>query len=302
MVGIRKAAVIGAGVMGAGIAAQIANAGVPVHLLDIVLDGADERDAIAKGAVDKLLKADPAPLMHRRNAKLITPGNTEDHLDRLVDCDWIIEAVVENPAIKRDLYGRIAAVRHAGAVVSSNTSTIPLKELTKGLNGVTHAVRDFADKSLGKTVILCKDTPGFIANRIGTYWLQCAVVEAIDGGVDIETADAAIGRPFGIPRTGVFGLLDLVGLDLMPHVLSSMAGALPADDPFHAVHREPELIERMIDDGYTGRKGKGGFYRLTHQAGTGANKYSICNLGITMMRGAQSPPASRRRARAALVP
>ncbi len=299
MVGIRKAAVIGAGVMGAGIAAHIANAGVPVHLLDIVPNDANERDAIAKGAVDKLLKADPAPLMHKRNARLITPGNTEDHLERLADCDWIIEAVVENTAIKRDLYGRIAAVRHAGAVVSSNTSTIPLKELTKGmddslrrhflithffnpprymrlfeivagpdtLNGVTHAIRDFADKSLGKTVIDCKDTPGFIANRIGTYWLQCAVVEAIDGGVDIETADAAIGRPFGIPGTGVFGLLDLVGLDLMPHVLSSLAGALPASDPFHSVHREPELIERMIDDGYTGRKGKGGFYRLDPSGG-----------------------------------
>ncbi len=299
MVDIRRAAVIGAGVMGAGIAAQIANAGVPVHLLDIVPDGADDRDAVAKGAVDKLLKADPAGLMHKRNAKLITPGNTEDHMDRLADCDWIIEAVIENPTIKRDLYGRIAAVRHARAAVSSNTSTIPLDVLTEGMDDalrrhflithffnpprymrlfeivagpdtldvVIHAVRDFADRSLGKTVIDCKDTPGFIANRIGTYWLQCAVVEAIDGGVDIETADAAIGRPFGVPKTGVFGLLDLVGLDLMPHVLSSMAGALPAEDPFHAVHREPELIKRMIAEGYTGRKGKGGFYRLDKSGG-----------------------------------
>ncbi len=294
MVEIRRVAVIGAGVMGAGIAAQIANAGVPVHLLDIVPDGTNERDAIAKGAVDKLLKADPAPLMHKRNAKLITAGNIEDHMDRLADCDWIIEAVIENLDIKRNLYNRIAAVRRADAVVSSNTSTIPLKELQKGmddslrrhflithffnpprymrlfeivsgpdtLTDATHAMRDFADISLGKTVIDCKDTPGFIANRIGTYWLQCAVVEAMDGGVDIETADTAIGRPFGIPGTGVFGLLDLVGLDLMPHVLSSMAGALPTDDPFHSVHREPELLKRMIADGYTGRKGKGGFYRL----------------------------------------
>ena len=299
MADIRSAAVIGAGVMGAGIAAQIANAGVPVQLLDIVPDGATDRNAVARGAIDKLLKTDPAPLMHRRNAKLITPGNTEDHLERLADCDWIVEAVIENPAIKRDLYGRLAAVRHARAIVSSNTSTIPLDILTEGMDDAfrrhfliihffnpprymrlleivagantladaTNTIRDFADKSLGKTVIDCKDTPGFIANRIGTYWLQCAFVEAIDGGVDIETADAAIGRPFGIPKTGVFGLLDLVGLDLMPHVLSSMAGALPAEDPFHAVHREPELIKRMIADGYTGRKGKGGFYRLDTSAG-----------------------------------
>ncbi|MBT5107695.1 MAG: 3-hydroxyacyl-CoA dehydrogenase/enoyl-CoA hydratase family protein [Rhodospirillaceae bacterium] len=299
MVEIRQAAVIGAGVMGAGIAAQIANAGTPVHLLDIVPDGADDREVIAKGAIANLLKANPAPLMHKRNASLITPGNTEDHLDRLKDCDWIIEAVIENPAIKRDLYGRIAAVRKEQAVLSSNTSTIPLDVLTEGmddtmrrhflvthffnpprymrllelvtgpdtLGDVTSAIRDFADKSLGKSVVDCKDTPGFIANRIGTFWLQCAVVEAIDGKVDVETADAAIGRPVGIPNTGVFGLLDLVGLDLMPHVLASMEGALPAGDAFHDVHREPELIKRLIADGYTGRKGKGGFYRLNPSDG-----------------------------------
>jgi 3-hydroxyacyl-CoA dehydrogenase len=298
MVEIRKVAVIGAGVMGAGIAAQIANAGVPVHLLDIVPDGSDDRDAIAKGAIGKLLKADPAPLMHKRNAKLITPGNIEDHMERLADCDWIIEAVIENLTIKRNLYERIAAVRRNDAVLSSNTSTIPLKELTEGMDGslrryflITHffnpprymrlfelvagsdteagvseTIRSFADISLGKTVIDAKDTPGFIANRIGTYWLQCAVVEAMDGGVDIETADAAIGRPFGIPKTGAFGLLDLVGLDLMPHVLSSLQGALPKEDPFHAIHREPELLTRMIKDGYTGRKGKGGFYRLNPES------------------------------------
>ncbi|PIW26874.1 MAG: 3-hydroxyacyl-CoA dehydrogenase [Rhodospirillales bacterium CG15_BIG_FIL_POST_REV_8_21_14_020_66_15] len=307
MTEIRQVAVIGAGVMGAGIAAQIANAGVPVHLLDIVPEGATDRDAVAKGAIDKLLKADPAPLMHARNARLITPGNTEDHLSRLADCDWIIEAVIENPAVKRDLYGRIAAVRHTRAVVSSNTSTIPLDVLTQGvddafrqhflithffnpprymrlfelvsgpdtLDSVTRAVRNFADRTLGKTVIACKDTPGFIANRIGTYWLQCAVVEAIDRGIDVETADAAIGRPFGIPRTGVFGLLDLVGLDLMPHVLTSMAGALKDGDPFHAVYREPDLIKRMIADGYTGRKGKGGFYRLDPASGDKRTKQVI---------------------------
>ena len=285
--------------MGAGIAAQFANAGIAVDLLDVVSGVTGDRDAVAKAAIERLLKTDPAPLMHRRNARLITPGNIEDHLDRLFGCDWIVEAVIENLDVKQGLYRKIAKHRHENAVVSSNTSTIPLASLVKGLDKVfsshfliTHffnpprymrlleivtgpetqsdvadAVREFADRSLGKTVIDCKDTPGFIANRLGTYWLQCAVVTAIDQGMEIETADATIGAPFGIPKSGVFGLLDMVGLDLMPHVLSSMEAALPADDPFHSIHREPQLIKRMIADGYTGRKGKGGFYRLEESAG-----------------------------------
>ncbi len=285
--------------MGAGIAAQFANAGIPVDLLDVVPDAAGDRNAIAKAAVERLLEADPAPLMHRRNAKLITPGNIEDHLKRLSECDWIVEAIVEKLDVKQGLYKKIAEHRHDKAVVSSNTSTIPLASLIKGMdrgfrnhflishffnpprymrlleivtgpetdNHIAKAVREFADRSLGKTVIDCKDTPGFIANRLGTYWLQCAVVTALHQGIDIETADATIGVPFGIPKSGVFGLLDMVGLDLMPHVLSSMKDALPGGDPFHAIHREPQLIKRMVADGYTGRKGKGGFYRLEHSAG-----------------------------------
>ena len=298
MSAIEKVAVIGAGVMGAGIAAHVANAGVPVMLLDILpknaSDEAVDRDSIAKGAIAKLLKAEPAPLTHKRNARRIEPGNTEDHLDRLADCDWIIEAVIERVDIKRDLYAKLDAVRKPGSVVSSNTSTIPLATLTEGMAPgfksdflITHffnpprymrlleivagadtdvavvdRIREFCDRRLGKTVIDCKDTPGFIANRIGTYWLQNAVVAAIDDRITIEEADAVIGRPMGIPKTGVFGLLDMVGLDLMPHVLTSLAGALPKDDPFHAIYRDPAMIEEMIAAGYTGRKGKGGFYRL----------------------------------------
>ena len=129
----------------------------------------------------------------------------------------------------------------------------------------------YADVSLGKGVVRCKDRPGFIANRLGVYWLQAAVVEAFDmaarEGFDIEEADAIIGRPMGIPKTGVFGLLDLVGLDLMPHVNASMAASLPADDPFHALNRPLPLIERLIAEGYTGRKGKGGFYRINREKG-----------------------------------
>ena len=329
MISIRKAAVIGSGVMGAGIAAQFANAGIPVDLLDVVPDAASDRDVIAKGAIERLLKTDPAPLMHRRNVELITPGNIEDHLNRLSECDWIVEAVIENLEVKQGLYKKIAKLRHDQAVVSSNTSTIPLASLVNGMDSdfrshflISHffnpprymrllevvtgpdtrsdiagAVREFADRLLGKTVIDCKDTPGFIANRLGTYWLQCAVVTAIDQVISIETADATIGAPFGIPKSGVFGLLDMVGLDLMPHVLSSMKGALPASDPFHNIHREPQLIERMIADGYTGRKGKGGFYRL--EQSTGKKTKQAMDLASGAYHDANRKPrfASLKRAR-----
>lgn len=299
MSAIHRVAVIGAGVMGAGIAAHIANAGVTVRLLDVVPKDAANRSAVAEGAIERLLKADPAPLMHKRNAERIIPGNIEDHLDWIADCDWIIEAVIERIDVKRGLYDKLERVRKDGSVVSSNTSTIPLARLTEGMPErfrrdflITHffnpprymrllelikgpesrpeavaAIRDFTDRALGKTVIDCKDTPGFIANRIGTYWLQKAVVTAIDEGITVEEADAVVGRPMGIPRTGVFGLLDMVGLDLMPHVLRSLAEALPPDDAFHTIYREPVMIEEMIAAGYTGRKGKGGFYRLDSSSG-----------------------------------
>ncbi|MEZ5478822.1 MAG: 3-hydroxyacyl-CoA dehydrogenase family protein [Thiolinea sp.] len=129
---INKVAVIGAGVMGAGIAAHIANAGIPVVLLDIVPEGAQNRNVVAEGAVAKMLKADPAPFMHKRNAKLITTGNLEDNLDLLKDCDWIVEAIIENLQIKQDLYRKLETVRKPTAVVSSNTSTIPLQDLVAG--------------------------------------------------------------------------------------------------------------------------------------------------------------------------
>src|ERR1700756_4228111 len=121
---IQKVAVIGSGVMGSGIAAQIANAGVPVVLLDIVPKDAKDRSMLAKGAIEKMLKTDPAPFMSPRNAKLITPGNLEDDLKLLTDCDWIVEAIVENVNIKHDLYGKLETVRKAGSIVTSNTSTI----------------------------------------------------------------------------------------------------------------------------------------------------------------------------------
>lgn len=299
MAEIAKVVVIGAGVMGAGIAAHVANAGVPVLLLDIVPPGAENRNAIAEGAIEKLLKADPAPFMSKSAARLVTPGNTEDDLAKLADCDWIIEAVIEKLDIKQALYRRIDSIRKPGSVVSSNTSTIPLTALTEGMSDgfardfcITHffnpprymrllevvagektrpealdSVSRFADFKLGKSIVRCKDRPGFIGNRLGVYWLQVAVTEAFDAGLEVEEADAVLGKPLGFPKTGVFGLLDLVGLDLMPHINASMARLLAKDDPFHAANRELPLIARMLDKGLTGRKGKGGFYRLNRSGG-----------------------------------
>jgi len=303
---IRKATVIGAGVMGAGIAAQIANAGIPVLLLDIVPEGAANRNALAEGAIAKMLKTEPAPFMSARAAKLVTPGNIEDHLAQAAETDWIIEAVLERLDVKQSLYRRLEAVRRPGTAVSSNTSTIPLAQLVDGLGDafkrdflITHffnpprymrlleivagpatdgavvdRVADFADRSLGKSIVRCKDSPGFIANRLGVYWLQLGVIEALDAGLTVEEADAVIGKPMGIPKTGVFGLIDLVGLDLMPHVNASLARTLPPDDPFQAANRDLPLVQKMIAEGYTGRKGKGGFYRL-NRAGGGKVKESI---------------------------
>jgi 3-hydroxyacyl-CoA dehydrogenase len=306
MAEIAKVAVIGAGVMGAGIAAHVANAGVPVLLLDIVPPGADNRNVIAEGAIAKMQKADPAPFMSKSAARLVTPGNTEDDLEKLADCDWIIEAVVEKLDVKQALYRRVDAVRKAGSVVSSNTSTIPFAALTKGLGEkfardflITHffnpprymrlleivtgpqtradaleAVERFCDFKLGKSIVHCKDRPGFIGNRLGIFWMQTAVVEAFDQGLEVEEADAVMGKPLGFPKTGVFGLLDLVGLDLMPHIHASMTGALPKSDPYQQAVRDLPLIDRMLAEGYTGRKGKGGFYRLTRD-GAAKRKESL---------------------------
>jgi 3-hydroxyacyl-CoA dehydrogenase len=303
---IRSVAVIGAGVMGASIAAHVANAGVNVLLLDIVKPGAKNRNEIAEGAIERLKKMDPAPLMGSRAVRLIKAGNIEDNLQDLAGCDWIVEAVIERLDIKQDLYRRLQGVRKAGSVVSSNTSTIPLKELTAGLPEeftrdfcITHffnpprymrlleivggggeqfaALQAFADQGLGKTVINCNDTPGFIANRIGTYWIQSAVVLAVEYGLEVEEADAVMGRPMGFPSTGIFGLMDLVGIDLGPHVNASLARLLPATDAFHTMNRDTGMIEQLISQGYTGNKGKGGFYRSARGA-DGKRQKSSLNL------------------------
>ncbi|MFZ2407163.1 MAG: 3-hydroxyacyl-CoA dehydrogenase NAD-binding domain-containing protein, partial [Methylobacter sp.] len=245
------------------------------------------------------LKAEPAPFMHKNNARLVTPGNIEDHLEWVKEADWVIEAVIEDPAIKQELYRKLDNVCRPDTLISSNTSTLLLKLLTRDMPDsfkqrfmITHffnpprymrllelvsssqtrpelvdAVSRFADLSLGKDSVTCKDTPGFIGNRIGVYWLQCGLLEAIKLGLTVEQADAVMSAPFGIPKTGIFGLLDLVGLDLIPHILGGMERALPKEDAFHQVNTLPPLVKTMIADGYTGRKGKGGFYRLNETGG-----------------------------------
>lgn len=298
---INHVTVIGSGVMGSAIAAQIANSGTPVLLLDVV-------PGAAAASIERMLKTEPAPFMHPKFAKLIIPGNLPDDLSKIAKSDWIIEAIVENPKIKSDLYTQLNTVRHKDSIVSSNTSTIPLSKLIEGQGDkfvedfmITHffnpprymrllemvwsppiyvpggkhlctkvekffAVQEFVDKKLGKTVVLCNDTPGFIANRIGAFWIQTAINAAYDLGMTVEEADAVLSKPFGFPKTGVFGLVDLVGLDLMPLINKSLCATLPENDFFKiAAARQHPVINQMIADGYTGRKGKGGFYRLENK-------------------------------------
>ena len=311
---IEKVAILGAGVMGASIAAHISNAGVPVYLLDIVPkpDNGEvkNRNVVAESAIQKLLKANPAPLMHKKNARLITPGNIEDHLDLLSGVDWVIEAVIEDLSIKKSLYQKLEKICRPETIISSNTSTLPLAHLLGGFSKefqsrfmITHffnpprymrllelvsssntqpkfieTIRNFADIKLGKGCVECKDTTGFIANRIGIYWVQCGLLEAFNQGLTVEQADAVMGAPFGIPKTGVFGLLDLVGLDLIPHIMQSMR-QLPEKDAFYEINQLPDLFSKMISDGYTGRKGKGGFYRLNKEQGKRVKESIDLNSG-----------------------
>lgn len=289
---IKKVAVIGAGTMGSGIAGQVANAGLPVVLLDIPAEG-DSKNAITERALDRLKKSDPAALVHKGVLENITIGNTEDNLDLVADCDWVVEAIVERLDIKRDLYARLEPLMKDDAILSSNTSTIPISLLVEGMSEtfqkqfcITHffnpvrymrllelvrgdhtsdevieIAADFNDRVLGKGVVTCADTPGFLGNRVGVFALQVGIDEAMKLGLTIEEADALMGRPFGIPKTGCFGLYDLIGLDLMADVVRSLRSILPQGDPFHPVGEENAIINALCEKGYTGLKGLGGFYK-----------------------------------------
>lgn len=298
MTTIKKVAVLGSGVMGSGIAGVIANAGIPVLLLDLPAKEGS-RNAMAEGAIEKQSKGSTPGFAHKKFARLVTPGNLEDDLDKLAECDWIVEVVVEKLAVKHDVYQKISKVRKKGSIVSSNTSTIPLHELLDGMPKelapdflITHFFNpprfmkllelvpspqfdktrfaefsDFADRTLGKGVVYAKDTPGFLANRIGVYWMTAGLIEAMNTGIEVEQADAIMSKPLGFPKTGMFGLYDLIGIDLMPLIAQEMLNTLPKDDAFRTLYHPPELVKKMIADGYTGRKGKGGFYRMVKGEG-----------------------------------
>ncbi len=290
---ISKVVVIGSGTMGSGIAAQVANAGLQVHLLDLSKE-------IATKACERIKKSRPPLLMEENNLNNIVSGSIENDMDTLKDADWVVEAVVEKIDVKKILYSQIDKLRKPGALVSSNTSSIPLRVLSEDMSKemkevfcITHFFNPvrymrllelvigpqndkekinnlvtFGDKILGKTVVVCNDSPGFLGNRVGVYAMQVAMTEAFNLGLTVEEADAVFGRPLGIPKTGIFGLYDLIGIDLMADVLKSFITELPTSDPFHKVGKELPIINQLIADGFTGRKGKGGFFRMNKLSGT----------------------------------
>ncbi len=276
--------------MGSGIAAHLCNANVPVTLLDL-------KTEISEKAREKILKSRPPLLIDKSKINNINIGNINDDFDVVKDADWIVEAVVERIDIKHNIYEKIFKSRKTGAIVSSNTSSIPIKILSEKLTEeekkdfcITHffnpvrymglleivknenndldkinSLKKFCEQELGKGAIVCNDTPGFLGNRVGVFAMQIAMTEAFKMKLSIEEADSVFGRPMGIPKTGVFGLYDLIGIDLMADVLKSFIKELSENDPFQLVAKEIPLITKLIQTGYTGRKGKGGFYRMNKQ-------------------------------------
>ena len=284
---INNVVVIGSGTMGSGIAAQLCNANIPVTLLDL-------KTEISQKAKERIEKSRPPLLIDKSKIDGIKVGNINDDFNIVSEADWIVEAVVERIDIKHNIYDKIFKQRKKGSIVSSNTSSIPISVLSEKLTEddkkdfcITHffnpvrymdlleivknentdldkiqKLKLFCEEDLGKGAIVCNDTPGFLGNRIGVYAMQIAMTEAFKMKLTIEEADAVFGRPMGIPKTGVFGLYDLIGIDLMADVLKSFIKELPENDNFQEVAKEIPLIRKLIDTGYTGRKGKGGFYRM----------------------------------------
>ena len=289
---IHKVAILGAGTMGARIAAHFANAGVPSYLLDIVPPDADApaRNKIAAAGLDAAKKSKPAAFMDASLARLVTVGNFEDDLKKLAEVDWIIEAVVENLDIKRSLLKRVEAIRKPGTIITTNTSGLPVGKIAEGFSDDfrrawfgTHffnpprymrlleliptpeadraaidAVSHFCDVRLGKGVVIAKDTPNFIGNRIGTFSVLNVIRLMQEMGLTIEEVDALTGQAVGWPKSATFRTIDLVGLDILGHVVSNMTAN---------VHDErsdlqlPEFFKKMLQNKWLGDKAKGGFYK-----------------------------------------
>ena len=306
MLRIEKAAVLGAGTMGAQIAAHLANAGIPTLLLDIVpreltpeeaargltLEAKEVRCRIARAGLEAAQKAKPAAFFTPERAALVSVGNFDDDLAKLKDCDLIIEAVVENLEIKRRLYEQVEQHRRPGAVVASNTSGIPLRQLAEGFAEdfrahflgthffnpprymkllelirtewtkpeVSCAMYGFLDQRLGKGVVIAKDRPNFIANRIGTYGAMVTIKTMLEDGYSIEEVDKLTGQTVGRPKTATFRTFDLVGLDVFTHVVKNLYEALPEDEE-REVFVAPEFLTQMVERKLLGNKTKGGFYR-----------------------------------------
>src|SRR6266849_791384 len=310
MITVKKAAVLGAGTMGAQIAAHLANAGSPTLLLDIVPRdetpapeaGAvarpsgrapqSDRNRIARAGFEAAKKSKPAAFFTADLAALVSVGNFEDDLAKLKDCDLIIEAVVENLEIKRQLYEKVEQHRRPGSVIASNTSGIPLKQLAEGRSEdfrahflglhffnpprymhlvelirtewtkpeVSCSMFGFLDERLGKGVVVAKDRPNFIANRIGTFGALVTIHAMLEDGYSIEEVDKITGPAVGRPKTATFRTFDLVGLDVLAHVVKNLGENLP-EDPERAMFAMPDFVGKMIERGLLGNKTKAGFYR-----------------------------------------
>lgn len=301
---IKKAAVLGSGVMGSGIAAHLANIGIPVLLLDIVpgklteaeekkgltLEDKQVRNRLADGALKQLLKHKPAPLTSKKNVSLIEAGNLEDDLEKLQDVDWIIEVVVENLDVKQSLYEKIDTVRKEGTIVSSNTSGISIEAMMEGRSEdfqkhflgthffnpprylkllevipasttapeVVEYMTTFGEDVLGKGVVIAKDTPNFIANRIGTYGLLVTVKEMVERGYSVGEVDSVTGTLIGRPKSATFRTLDVVGLDTFVHVAKNVYDQTAGEE--QKVFDTPAFIQKMVENKWLGAKTKKGFY------------------------------------------
>src|SRR4051812_41944974 len=291
---IHKVAVLGAGTMGARIAAHFANAGVPSYLLDIVPPDADgpARNKIAQAGLEGAIKSRPAAFLEPSLAKLVKVGNFDDNLNWLADCDWVIEAVVENVDIKRSLLRKVEQVRKPGTIITTNTSGLPVAHIAEGFSDDfrrswfgTHffnpprymrlleliptpdsdksamdAIAHFCDLRLGKGIVWAKDTPNFIANRIGTFSALNAMNVMQQMDLSIEEVDALTGPAVGWPKTATFRLMDLVGLDILGHVVSNMIANVKDE---RSELRLPDFYRQMIERKMLGDKTKGGFYKKT---------------------------------------
>src|SRR3984885_9841298 len=296
---INKIAVLGAGTMGARIAAHFANAGVPSYLLDIVPPDADApaRNKIAAAGLDAAKKSKPAAFMDAALARLVTVGNFEDDLKKLAEVDWIIEAVVENLEIKRSLLRKVEAVRKAGTIVTTNTSGLPVGKIAEGFSedfrrawfgthffnpprymrlleiiptpeadpAAIEAVSHFCDVQLGKGVVIAKDTPNFIGNRIGTFSVLNVMRLMQEMDLSIEDVDALTGQAVGWPKSATFRTIDLVGLDILGQVVGNMTRNVTGDSPAPLDERGdlklPDFYRQMLERKWLGDKTKGGFYK-----------------------------------------